>query len=64
MLTGSQLLFFRSTEVANNLLGLDISDELRRTEIEETLLNPDDVLILSDSIALYDRTYSKVGLFV
>ncbi|GJJ08748.1 hypothetical protein Clacol_002967 [Clathrus columnatus] len=59
VLTGSQLLFFRNVTIASNLFDFNTADDTRRAETEEALLNPDDVLILSDSIALYDRTYTK-----
>ena len=56
VLTGSQLLFFRDTTSTLQTLSTDISTHPQPT----TILRPDELFSLKDSIAVYDRSYTKV----
>lgn len=55
VLTGSQLLFFRDTSTLQTL-STDFSTHPPPT----TILKPDELFSLKDSIAVYDRSYTKV----
>ena len=56
VLTGSQLLFFRDTTSTLQTLSTDFSTHPPPT----TILRPDELFSLKDSIAVYDRSYTKV----
>ena len=56
VLTGSQLLFFRDTTSTLQTLSTDFSMHPPST----TILRPDELFSLKDSIAVYDRSYTKV----
>ena len=57
VLTGSQLLFFRDTISTLQTLSTDFSTHPPPT----TNLRPDELFSLKDSIAVYDRSYTKVA---
>jgi len=56
VLTGSQLLFFRDTTSTLQTLSTGFSTHQPST----TILRPDELFSLKDSIAVYDRSYTKV----
>ena len=59
VLTGSQLLFFRDSTWTSTLQTLS-TDSPTHHAIPSTILRPDELFSLKDSIAVYDRSYTKV----
>ncbi|KZT40064.1 hypothetical protein SISSUDRAFT_983756 [Sistotremastrum suecicum HHB10207 ss-3] len=59
ILTGSQLLFFRDPNWATTLLAQAGSPNGQVLFPHTTLLKPDELLSVNDSIALYDVSYTK-----
>lgn len=55
ILTGSQLLFFRDPTWANTFLTQD-----EDAETPSSLLRPDEILSVKDTVAVYDSSYHKV----
>ena len=61
ILTGSQLLFFRETSLANDLLAHQFSGAEYVPSSEQTFLRPDEIISLKDCIAVYDLSYTKAS---
>lgn len=60
ILTGSQLLFFRDSDMAPALMAQRISGE-QALRPPQALLRPDEILSLKDCVAVFDMTYTKVS---
>lgn len=58
ILTGSQLLFFRDAAWAASFLAQMDTPE---AEAPASLLRPDELVSVRDAIAVFDRSYTKVG---
>ncbi|KAI0053308.1 hypothetical protein FA95DRAFT_1674341 [Auriscalpium vulgare] len=59
ILTGSQLLFFRDPIWANNLLDQATINNGQLLFPPVSLLKPDELVSVNDSVAVYDRAYNK-----
>jgi len=62
VLTATQLLFFRDLNFASHLLAIMPGNELHDDTLQETLLNPDDVISMYEAVAVCDTTYTKVRI--
>ncbi|RXW24756.1 hypothetical protein EST38_g1055 [Candolleomyces aberdarensis] len=61
LLTGSKLLFFRDTSLAERVLRRAnlAEDPLQDFSLGSALLKPDEIMSVKDAIAVYDSTYKK-----
>ena len=67
LLTGSQLLFYRDSSLAEHVLRVLEVDTSGNDRVFESmsragLVKPDEIVSVKDAIAVYDRTYSKVSV--
>ena len=60
ILTGSQLLFFRDSAWALNLIAQTDTTGGHVLSPHESLLKPDELLSVKDAIAVFDTSYTKV----
>lgn len=62
ILTGSQLLFFRDTSVALNLLAHARSTvDTDLLSMQLSFLKPEEILSVKNAVAVYDSAYVKVN---
>ncbi|KAH8120136.1 hypothetical protein DFH11DRAFT_1500603 [Phellopilus nigrolimitatus] len=61
ILTGSQLLFFRDSAMALDLIAQSHSSENKIFSAQFSFLRPDEHVSVKDAIAVYDSSYAKHG---
>jgi hypothetical protein len=63
ILTSSQLLFFRDTNLMHTVQTKDTLEDDSALRLSRTLLRPEEIIVLKDCIAVYDMAYTKVRVF-
>jgi hypothetical protein len=62
ILTSSQLLFFRDTNLMHTVQTRDMLEDDGALRLLRTLLRPEEIIALKDCIAVYDMAYTKVSV--